>query len=68
MANIFRIIFALIFLIAIIYLAIMGLNAFFEWLEPGGDSGRIARLTIGVVLGLGVTIAVIAFRRFFRGS
>jgi hypothetical protein len=67
MASIFRIIFALIFLIAIIYLAIMGLNAFFDWLEPGGDAGRIARLTIGVVLGLGVTIAVIAFRRFFRG-
>jgi hypothetical protein len=66
--NLLRIVFALIFLIAICYLAILGLNAFFDWLNPGGDSGRIARITTGVVLGLGVTIAVIAFRRFFRGS
>ena len=68
MGNILRIVFALIFLIAIIYLAIMGLNAFFEWINPGGGSGRVARLTTGVVIGLGLTIAVIAFRRFFRGS
>jgi hypothetical protein len=68
MANILRIIFALIFLIAICYLAIMGLNALFEWINPGGGSGRIGRLTTGVVVGLGLSIAIIAFRRFFRGS
>ena len=68
MANLIRIAFALIFLIAICYLAIMGLNALFDWLSPGGGQGRMARLTTGVVLGLGLTIAVIAFRRFFRGS
>ena len=37
-------------------------------LNPGGGSGRMARLTTGVVVGLGLTIAVVAFRRFFRGS
>jgi hypothetical protein len=67
MGNIFRIVFALLFLIAIVYLAITGLNALFEWLNPGGGSGRMARLTTGVVVGLGLTIAIIAFRRFFRG-
>ena len=67
MGNIFRIVFALIFLIAIMYLAITGLTAFFDWLNPGGGSGRTARITTGVVIGLGLVIAVIAFRRF-RGS
>ena len=67
MGNMFRIVFALIFLVAVVYLAILGLNALFEWFDPGGGSGRMARLTTGVVIGLGLTIAVIAFRRF-RGS
>jgi hypothetical protein len=45
----------------------MGLDAFFAWFNPGGDDGgRTARITIGVVVGLGLTIVVIAFRRFFR--
>jgi hypothetical protein len=61
-----QIVFGLIALVAIIYLALTGLNAFFDWINPGGSSGRTARLTIGLVIGLVVTLAVIAFRRFRR--
>jgi hypothetical protein len=59
-----QIVFGLIALVAIIYLALAGLNAFFDWVNPGGSSGRTARLATGLVVGLGVTLAVIAFRRF----
>lgn len=64
MPRLVQIVFGLIALVAIIYLALAGLNAFFDWLNPGGSSGRTARLTIGLVVGLGVTLLVIAFRRF----
>jgi hypothetical protein len=59
-----QIVFGLIGLVLVIYVALLGLNAFFEWLNPGGGSGRTARLMIGLVVGLGVTLAVVAFRRF----
>ncbi len=64
MGSIFRIIFALIFLVALMYFAVIGLSALFEWFNPSGGSGRVARITTGLVVGLGFTIAVIAFRRF----
>ena len=67
MGKLIQIVLSLVFLVAIIYLAILGLAAFFDWLNPGGSSGRVARLTTGAVIGLGVTLAVIAFRRF-RGK
>jgi hypothetical protein len=64
MPRLVQIVFGLIALVAIIYLALVGLNAFFDWLNPGGSSGRTARLTIGLVVGLVITLAIIAFRRF----
>ena len=67
MGKLIQIVLSLVFLVAVIYLAILGLAAFFDWLNPGGSSGRVARLTTGAVIGLGVTLAVIAFRRF-RGK
>ncbi len=67
MGKLIQIVLSLVFLVAIVYLAILGLAAFFDWLNPGGSSGRVARLTTGAVIGLGVTLAVIAFRRF-RGK
>jgi hypothetical protein len=59
-----QIVFGLIGLVAVIYLALVGLNAFFDWINPGGGSGRTARLATGLVVGLVITLAVIAFRRF----
>lgn len=59
-----QILFGLIGLVLIIYVALLGLDAFFDWLNPGGGTGRTARLTVGLVVGLGVTLAIIAFRRF----
>jgi len=64
MPRFIQIVFGLIALVAIIYLALAGLNALFDWINPGASSGRTARLTIGLVVGLFVTLAVIAFRRF----
>lgn len=60
----FQILFGLIGLVLILYIALLGLNAFFDWLNPGGGGGRTARLTIGLVVGLVATLVVIAFRRF----
>ena len=67
MGKILQLVFATLFLIAIIYLAIQGLALFFDWLNPGGGSGRIARLTTGVIVGLGVAIGIVVWRRF-RGK
>ena len=66
MPRFIQIIFGLIGLVLIMYVALLGLNAFFDWVDPGSSSGRMARLGTGMVVGLGVTIAIIAFRRFFR--
>jgi len=62
-----RIIFGTVGLILIVYVVILGMNAFFEWLNPGGGAGRMARLTTGVIVGLGITVGVIVWRRF-RGK
>jgi hypothetical protein len=59
-----QIVFGLIGLALIVYIAILGMTAFFDWINPGGGSGRVARLTTGAIVGLGVTVLVIAFRRF----
>lgn len=59
-----QIVFGLIGLVLIVYVAILGLNAFFDWLNPGGGSGRMVRLSAGAIIGLAITVAVIAFRRF----
>jgi hypothetical protein len=64
MPRLVQIVFGLIALVAIIYLALVGLNAFFDWINPGASSGRTARLTIGLIVGLVATLVVIAFRRF----
>jgi len=64
MPRLVQIVFGLIALVAIIYLALVGLNALFDWINPGGSAGRTARLTVGLVVGLGLTLAIIAFRRF----
>jgi hypothetical protein len=62
--NILRILFAIIFLIALCYLAVLGVNAIFDWLAPGGDSGRIVRITTGLIIGLGLVVLVGLYRRF----
>ena len=64
MPRVVQIIFGVIGLVLIIYVAILGVNALFDWISPGGSTGRTARLTIGVVVGLCVTLVIIAFRRF----
>jgi hypothetical protein len=64
MPRLVQIVFGLIALVAIIYLALVGLQGVFDWINPGGSSGRTARLTIGIVIGLVATLVVIAFRRF----
>jgi hypothetical protein len=61
-----QIVFGLIGLVLIMYVALLGLNAFFDWINPGSSSGRMARLGTGMVIGLGLTIAFIAFRRFYK--
>ena len=63
MPRAIQIVFGLIGLVLIIYVALLGLNAFFDWLNPGGGAGRSARLAVGLVVGLGVALAVIALRR-----
>jgi hypothetical protein len=62
-----RIIFGIIGLVLIVYVAILGMTALFDWINPGGGSGRTARLATGVIVGLGLTVGVIAYRRF-RGN
>jgi len=37
--------------------------AFFDWVDPGGSSGRMARLATGAVIGLGVVAAVLWVRK-----
>lgn len=64
MPRLIQIVFSLIALVALIYLALVGLNALFDWINPGGGSGRTARLTIGLVIGLVATLVVLALRRF----
>ena len=59
-----QIVFGLIGLALIVYIAILGMTAFFDWINPGGGSGRMVRLSAGAVVGLAITVAVIAFRRF----
>jgi hypothetical protein len=59
-----QILFGLIGLVLIMYVALLGLNAFFDWIDPGSSAGRTGRIGVGIVVGLGVTLAIIAFRRF----
>lgn len=66
MPQMVRILFGLIGLALIVYIAILGLSAAFEWIDPGGGSGRVARVTTGIIVGLGVTFAVIVYRRFMK--
>jgi hypothetical protein len=66
MPRFVQIIFGLIGLALILYVALLGLNAFFDWIDPGSSNGRMGRIGTGMVIGLGVTLAFIAFRRFFR--
>ena len=66
MPRFVQIIFGLIGLILILYVALLGVNAFFDWIDPGSSNGRMGRIGAGMVIGLGVTLAFIAFRRFFR--
>lgn len=61
-----RIIFGLIGLVLLTYVAILGINAFFDWAYPGGGSGRMARIVSGTIVGLAATLAVIVYRRFMR--
>lgn len=63
-----QILFGVIGLVLIVYVAVIGLAALFDWLDPGGDSSaRTARLAVGVVIGLAVTVGIFAYRRF-RGK
>jgi hypothetical protein len=62
-----RIVFGIIGLVLIVYVAILGMTEAFNWFDPGGGSGRMARLATGVIIGLGLTVGVIAWRRF-RGK
>lgn len=66
MPRFVQIIFGIIGLGLILYVAILGLNAFFEWIDPAGSSGRMARITTGAVIGLVITLVIIALRRFRR--
>jgi hypothetical protein len=68
MPKILQILFSAIFLVALVYLAVVGLVAFFDWVNPGGGSGRVARITIGAIIGLGVAAGIVVYRRFRGGS
>jgi hypothetical protein len=61
-----QILFGLIGLALIVYVALLGMAAFFDWIDPGGSSGRMVRLTTGAVIGLGVVAAVLWVRRLRR--
>ena len=58
-----QILFGLIGLALIVYVGLLGMAAFFDWLDPGGSSGRMVRLSTGAIIGLGVVAAVIWVRR-----
>jgi hypothetical protein len=58
-----QIVFGLIGVGLIVYVALLGMAAFFDWIDPGGSSGRMARLTTGAVIGLGVVAAVLWVRK-----
>jgi hypothetical protein len=58
-----QILFGLIGLALIVYVVLLGMAAFFDWLNPGGSSGRMARLTIGAIIGLGVAAAIVWVRK-----
>lgn len=66
MPQAIRIVFGLIGLGLIIYIVILGVAAAFDWINPGGGSGRVARVAVGTFIGLGATLAIIAYRRFWR--
>jgi len=66
MSYLVRIVFGLIGLVLIIYVAILGLTALFDWVNPGGGAGRSGRIAVGTIIGLGATLAIIAFRRFWK--
>ena len=58
-----QILFGLIGLALIVYVVLLGMVAFFDWVDPGGSSGRIVRLATGAVIGLGVVAAVLWVRK-----
>jgi hypothetical protein len=58
-----QILFALIGLALIVYVVLLGMAAVFDWIDPGGSNGRMARLTVGAVIGLGVVAAVLWVRK-----
>lgn len=58
-----QILFGLIGVGLITYVALLGMAAFFDWIDPGGSNGRMARLTTGAVIGLGVVAAVLWVRK-----
>lgn len=66
MPRFIQIIFGLIGLVLILYVALLGVNAFFDWVDPGASNGRMGRIGTGMVIGLVVTLAYVAFRRFYR--
>jgi hypothetical protein len=64
MGKMIQLALSIVFLMALLYLAITGLVALFDWINPGGGSGRVARITIGAVVGLAVAAGIVAYRRF----
>ena len=66
MSLIVRIAFGLIGLVLIVYVLILGVTGLFDWFNPGGGSGRLARISIGTIIGLAVTLTIIVYRRFWK--
>jgi hypothetical protein len=61
-----QIIFGLIGLALIVYVVLLGVAAVFDWVNPGASSGRMARLTIGAIIGMIGAVAFVYFRRLRR--
>ena len=66
MPRAIQILFGLIGVGLIIYVLLLGVAALFDWVNPGASSGRMARLSVGAVIGVVAAVAIVYFRRLRR--
>jgi len=67
MPRVVQILFGVIGLVLIVYFVVLGLAAFLDWYDPSSSTGgRVPRLMIGALIGVGLTLGFVFFRNMRR--